>query len=78
MEKDQKPEKTYSRPFPSSERPGFLPDYPPGVGLEKLDALAPNDPARDDVCKRMCLEDRIALMARYGRDLHGQPVKGKA
>jgi len=51
-------------------------DYMDGVGLELLDALGPKDPARDDICKRLSLNDGIALMARYGRDLHGQPVKG--
>ena len=56
--------------------PGLLPEFLDGEGLDRLDELDSNDPARDDICKRLSLNDRIALMARYGRDLHGQPVKG--
>lgn len=35
--------------------------------LEELDDLAPNDPERDEICKRLSREDQARLMARYGR-----------
>jgi len=34
--------------------------------LDELDALAPNDPERDEICKRLSLKDQQRLMARYG------------
>lgn len=34
--------------------------------LEELDALASNDPERDEVCKGLSLDDQRTLMARYG------------
>ena len=57
-------------------------DYMDGVGLELLDQEPLKDRyaegiRRDNICKRLSLNDRIALMARYGRDLHGQPLKGQ-
>lgn len=36
--------------------------------LDELDALAPNDPERDEICKGLSREDQRALMARYGYD----------
>lgn len=62
--------------------PALPHDYLDGVGLDLLDAAPLRDrfaegKRRDDICKRLSLTDRIALMARYGRGLHGHPLKGK-
>lgn len=35
--------------------------------LDDLDGLGPNDPERDEICKRLSRVDQVALMARYGR-----------
>jgi hypothetical protein len=34
--------------------------------IEELDELAPDDPERDEISKRLSPEDQTALMARYG------------
>lgn len=51
--------------------PAKLPLSPPPKAesfrtLDELDALAPNDPERDEICKRLSPAEQIALMGRYG------------
>src|SRR5262245_48654871 len=34
--------------------------------LDELDGLHPNDPERDEISKRLSVEDQVELMRRYG------------
>ncbi len=46
--------------------------------LDELDDLAPNDPERDEICKRLSVADQTALMARYGYALDGRRLAAPA